>query len=124
MVTQKPTIYIVDDNQAVCQSLEFLFDTFCSLNVIVYNNPLSFLQEFSAEWSGCLLIDLFMPVMNGIDLLRELKSRNNKLPVIIISGHGGKDAIAKCLQAGASQFITKPFQIEKLLEIVKTVCNL
>lgn len=123
MSMQKPTLYIVDDNKAVCQSLEFLFDSFCNVNVTAYNNPLSFLHEFSNDWHGCLLIDLFMPVMNGIDLLEELKIRKNQLPVIIISGHGGNDAVTKAMQAGACKFITKPFKVEELLEVVKTILN-
>lgn len=121
MLTSTPAIYLVDDNAAVCESLTFLYASYYDLPVITYNNPLSFLEDYSLDWRGCLLIDLFMPIMNGIELLTELTLRNNTLPVIIISGHGGKEAVTQSLQAGATEFITKPFKVETLLALVNHI---
>lgn len=115
------TVYIIDDNEAVCQGLKFLFVSIYNLNVIVYHNPLLFLEEFSPEWRGCLIIDLEMPAMNGIDLIQELKQRNNTMNIIMTSGHGYPHASEQCLEAGASLFITKPFKMDYLLEHIKTM---
>lgn len=109
-------ICIIDDNTAVCESLKFLLESFLNISVRTYSDPLFFLQEFLPDWKGCLLIDLMMPSMNGIDLIRELKKMNESIQVIIISGHGTAETAAKALAAGASAFITKPFKTEYLLE--------
>lgn len=111
----KAEIYIVDDNIAVCDALKFLFDSFYKLKVNVYCDPIQFLDEFSPDWEGCLIIDLFMPSMNGIDLVKKLKKLNQNLNIIIMSGNGSKDAGAAALEAGANAFMTKPFKTEYLL---------
>ena len=117
-------ICIIDDNVAVCDSLKFLFESFLSLPVKTYYEPLLFLQEFLPDWKGCLIIDLMMPSMNGIDLINELKKINNNIHVIIMSGYGNTDAGAKALASGASAFITKPFKTEQILDEVKKILAL
>ncbi len=112
-------IYIVDDNEAVCDALVFLFQTFCNVKINTYNDPCLFLEEFSVNWSGCILIDLFMPSMSGIELMKKLKSRNSLLKIIIMSGHGTEDIALKSIETGASFFITKPFKTKDLLDKVK-----
>lgn len=112
-------IYIVDDNEAVCDALVFLFQTFCNVKINTYNDPCLFLEEFSDNWSGCILIDLFMPSMSGIELMKKLKSRNSLLKIIIMSGHGTEDIALKSIETGASFFITKPFKTKDLLDKVK-----
>lgn len=66
-------ICIIDDNQNVCDSLKFLIQTFYKLDVETYNNPLQFLERFSPTWQGCLIIDLFMPSLSGMELMKKLK---------------------------------------------------
>lgn len=116
-------ICIIDDNVAVCDSLKFLFESFLTLKIKLtvktYNDPLIFLQEFPHDWEGCLIIDLFMPSMNGIDLIIELKKINPNIHIIIISGHGTAYTGALALESGASAFITKPFKTDHLLDKVK-----
>lgn len=111
-------IYIIDDNEAVCDSLKFLFDSYYQLNVTIYHNPLLFLEKFSPALEGCLIVDLFMPYMNGIELTKELRKSNNQLKTIIMSGHGTDDAASASILAGANKFIAKPFKTEHLLKNV------
>lgn len=121
MSLQEPRICIIDDNVAVCESLKFLLDSLYSITINIYHNPLLFLQEFSKDWQGCLIIDLFMPSLNGIDLVKELKIRDNKMSIIIISGHGTANAAEQSLRAGASMFIKKPFKMDLLIEKLNTI---
>lgn len=116
-------VCIIDDNQAVCDSLAFLVSSFYGIKVKTYNNPLVFLDEFSADWFGCLIIDLFMPTINGIELMRQLKKRNSNLEVIIISGHATSDIAQQCLAKGAHAFISKPFKTEELLEKIQAILS-
>ena len=118
------TICIIDDNIAVCDSLKFLLESFLTLTVKIYNDPLIFLQEFPQNWEGCLIIDIFMPSMNGIDLIIELKKINPNIQIIIISGHGTAYTGELALEAGASAFITKPFKTDHLLEKVKQILKI
>lgn len=116
-------IWIVDDNEAVCDALRFLFDSFFSLNIKTYNNPLELLEELSPEWEGCLIIDLFMYYMNGFELTKKIKKLNGHLKIIIISGHGTRETEAQALEAGANAFITKPFQMDTLLNQVSLLLD-
>lgn len=116
-------IWIVDDNEAVCDALKFLFNSFFSINIKTYHNPLELLEELSPEWEGCLIIDLFMHYMNGFELTKKIKSLNNQLKIIIISGHGTRRTEAQALEAGANAFITKPFQMDTLLNQVNLLLD-
>jgi FixJ family two-component response regulator len=118
MLIQKEKIVIVDDNEAVCQSLKFLLNAVYDIQVDIYHNPLLFLENYSSDSRGCLLIDLFMPFMNGIDLLKELNRRLCRLPIIILSGHGAPTIESQSLNSGAYAFFSKPFKIEELLACI------
>jgi len=118
MTIQSPNIVIVDDNEAVSLSLQFLLHTVYNTQVTIYHNPLLFLEGYSSDWKGCLLIDLFMPFLNGIDLLKELNQRNCNMPVIMLSGHNAPTIEAQSLKAGAYAFFSKPFNIDDLLACI------
>ena len=117
-------ICIIDDNVAVCNSLTFLFTAYYNVNVKTFNDPLCFLEEYRLDWMGCLIIDLFMPSMNGIELVKILNKLNSNLKVIIMSGHATRDIAKQCLDVGAYAFISKPFKTEHLLKKVKQVLHL
>lgn len=121
---QKNRICIIDDNEAVCQSLKFLFDSFYNLKVETFQNPLLFLKKNISDWRGCILIDLFMPSLNGIDLLKKLKTKQCAMKIIIISGHANNDAANQSLAAGAAAFISKPFKIDELLATINQLLQL
>ncbi|WP_133137923.1 response regulator transcription factor [Legionella rowbothamii] len=117
-------ICIIDDNQNVCDSLKFLIQTFYKLDVETYNNPLQFLERFSPTWQGCLIIDLFMPSLSGMELMKKLKKINNNLYIIIISGHGTPAVANECLKLGAYAFINKPLKIDDLLCKITSITQL
>ncbi|MFC7782117.1 response regulator transcription factor [Legionella taurinensis] len=116
-----PAIYIIDDNEAVSRSLQFLFESFYEIESIIYDSPVAFLNDFSTEWQGCLITDLLMPNMSGIQLIEELEKYPCNLPVIIMSGHADEETASRALKNGAHAFIKKPFKIDILLEIIDAI---
>ncbi|MCW8452347.1 response regulator transcription factor [Legionella quinlivanii] len=123
-MTATKTIYIIDDNEAVCSALHFLLDSFFNVPVEIYRSPLDFLDKFSLTWQGCLIIDLFLPYMDGNELLQELKKRNNRMSSIVISGHGDQLARKQALENGATHYLTKPFNINELLDKIAELLGL
>lgn len=115
------SIYIIDDNETVCSSLKFLLNSLYKIDVYIYHDPLLFLSEYSTEWRGCLVIDLFMPFLDGIGLIQELKKRNNQMKVIMISGNGDLDAEKQALDSGAYAYFNKPFSVKGLLERIDLI---
>lgn len=121
--TKIKKICIVDDNRAVCDSLKFLFQSTFNIDVAMYHNALDFLQDYRPDWQGCIIVDYFMPVLNGIDLIKKLKKRNNSMGIIIMSGNSSMDMIERAKAAGAKAFVTKPFKIDHFLSEVKTILD-
>ena len=111
-------ICIVDDNEAVCQSLSFLFTSHFDVVIEMYHNPLVFLDNVSSDWKGCLIIDLFMPFMNGIDVIKELNTRKNTMRIILTSGHADASISTQTLVQELFTFIRKPLNITYLLSVV------
>ena len=82
------------------------------------------LEEFSPEWRGFLFIDLFMPALNGIDVMKELLNRHCKMNIIVISGHGAAEVSKQAMNAGAHAFISKPLDVEKSLKHVSEILQM
>lgn len=118
MVTPDPTVFIVDDDAAVRR---FLCGLIASVNLKAeaYASAQDFLQGYAADRPGCLLLDIRMPDMSGLELQQELKSRNIDLPVIMLTGHGDVQVAVHSMRAGAVDFIEKPFNNELLLNRVQ-----
>lgn len=114
------TVFIVDDDPALCESLRWLMES-VGLNVKNYTNAKDFLKEYSPEMKGCLLIDIRMPGMSGFELQDALIAAHNRMPIIMITGHGDIPMAVRALKAGAADFITKPFNAQQLLEQVQRV---
>lgn len=112
------TIHLIDDDEAVRDSVEFLFDS-AGLPVRTYESAVAFLDEMEPEIAGCVVTDVRMPEMSGIDLLRELRNRGIGLPVIVITGHGDVPLAVEAMKAGAADFLEKPFEDERLLQVAK-----
>lgn len=112
-------IYVVDDDEAVRQSLAFLLGS-AGLAVRLYDSAASFLAGLSGVSGGCLITDLRMPGMSGLELLHALKAKACRLPTIVITGHGDVPLAVEAMKAGAIDFIEKPFDQEVLLGAVKT----
>lgn len=114
----QPTVFIIDDDEAVCESLSWLL-TGIQLNVEIYHDGLAFLSAYRPHANGCIVLDIRMPGISGLDLQDELNKRHNRLPIIFITGHGDIPMAVKAMQAGAFNFITKPFHNQTLLEQIQ-----
>jgi RNA polymerase sigma factor (sigma-70 family) len=113
-----PTVFIVDDDQAVRDSLQFLLESE-DLRVETFESAELFLERYSIYQVGCLLLDIRMPGMSGLELQKELSKNNFALPIIIISGHGDIPVTVRAMRRGAMDFIEKPFNNDELLTRVK-----
>jgi two-component system response regulator FixJ len=113
-----PIIFIVDDDEAVRDSLQTLLDVE-GYRTEVFDSGLAFLEAYGAERAGCLLADVRMPDMSGLDLQEILRERSSRLPVIIITGHGDVPMAVRAMKAGAVDFIEKPFSETTILDGVK-----
>ena len=114
----EPVIYVVDDDEAVRQSLEFLLKT-AGMTVRGFDNAKSFLDVLPEVRSGCIITDVRMPEITGIDLLRRVKDSGVDIPVIVITGHGDISLAVEAMKIGAIDFLEKPFDDETLLDAVR-----
>jgi two-component system, LuxR family, response regulator FixJ len=111
-------VQVIDDDLAICDALAELLGS-VELAVKTYPSALAFLEQLSPDLAGCVVTDIHMPEMSGLELLRQLKVLNPKLPVIVMSGGGGGLARrAEVLKGGAVAFIEKPFDDDVLLAAV------
>ena len=113
-VTAEKTVYVVDDNAAIRRFLGGLIRS-VGLRVETYATAQEFLDAYEAGSPGCLLLDIRMPGMSGLELQAELERREIDLPVIILTGHGDVKVAVHAMKAGAVDFIEKPFNNELLL---------
>ena len=111
-------VHIVDDDEAVRQSLAFLLST-AGIPVRVYDSATSFLDSLGSLQAGCLITDVRMPDLTGIELLQRLKAKSINLPVIVITGHGDIPLAVEAMKSGAIDFIEKPFAEEAILRAVR-----
>ncbi len=107
-------VHVVDDDADVRQSLAFLLST-AGHAVRVYDSAIAFLDAADEAQEGCLVTDIRMPGMDGLELQRRLKAMGLGLPVIVITGHGDIQLAVEAMKAGAVDFIEKPFNDEALL---------
>jgi two-component system response regulator FixJ len=114
----EPVIYVIDDDEAVRQSLEFLLKT-ADMNVRGFDSAKSFLEVLPEIRAGCIVTDVRMPDITGIDLLRKLKELGVEMPVIVITGHGDIALAVEAMKIGAVDFLEKPFDDDALLDAVR-----
>jgi len=112
-------VHIVDDDDAVRQSLAFLLSS-AGLPVRLYDSASAFLAGLPSVQGGCLITDVRMPGMTGIELLRELKAKACSLPTIVITGHGDVPLAVEAMKVGAIDFIEKPFDDEAILSAIQS----
>ena len=111
-------VYAVDDDAATRDSLELLLST-VGLRMIGFASPLDFLDGFSADRPSCVILDLRLPELNGIETLARLRSRSNTVPVMFLTGHGDLAAVVRAMKLGAVDFFEKPVNSELLIESVQ-----
>jgi two-component system, LuxR family, response regulator FixJ len=114
----EPTVFVVDDDEAMRSSLKWLIES-TGMGVETFDSADAFLTAYSPDWGGCLLLDVRMPGMSGLELQAYLAKAQYHLPVIIITGHGDVAMAVKAMQAGALDFIEKPFHDEDLLRSIR-----
>ena len=117
------TVWVVDDDEAVCDSLQLLLTT-VGLESKAFPDGPSFLRAYDAEQPGCVVVDLRMPGMSGLELQEALHQRNALSPVIFITGHGTVDSAVHAMRAGAIDFLQKPFDDEVLLDTIQRAIRL
>ena len=113
-----PTVFVVDDDDAVRKALELLLKS-VQLRVETFASASEFLKRFDPEDAGCLLLDIRMAGMSGLDLYDDLRQRHAIIPVIFITGHGDVDMAVKAMKDGAADFIQKPFHDQTLLDRIQ-----
>ena len=118
MPPPEPVVFVVDDDRAMRESLTWLLDS-VGLRVRSYANAGDFLAEYDPAQPGCLVLDVRMPGMSGLDLQAELARRGVELPTIVITGHAEVSMAVRAVKAGAIDFIEKPFSDQLLLDRVR-----
>jgi two-component system response regulator FixJ len=113
----KPTVYLVDDQPSVCHALSEMLSVF-GYRVETFGSAREFLAGGSSERSGCLVADVKMPGMDGIELMREVNRLAIPLPVILISGHADVPMAVAAIKAGALEFIEKPVDDRQLVAAI------
>ncbi len=117
------TVYIIDDDEAVRDSIKELVES-VNLNAEIFESAKSFLDIFTTDITGCLVIDIRMAKMSGLALQEQLKEIGAKLPIIFITGHGDVDMAVKALKSGAVDFIQKPYHDQNLLDSINDALEL
>jgi two-component system response regulator FixJ len=121
-MTAKTDAHVIDDDEAVRESMEFLLRS-ARLTVRTYDSAVTFLEVVPTIGSGCIITDVRMPGVSGIDLLRRLKEMEIGLPVIVITGHGDVPLAVEAMKFGAVDFLEKPFDDDVLLASVRSALN-
>jgi len=111
------TVFVVDDDASVLDSLVVLLMS-AGLKVIPYDSGLSFLRTYDPAIRGCLVLDIQMPDMNGLELQEKLTEKQATMPIIMITGHGDIKMAVKALKRGAFDFIEKPFTDEVIINCI------
>jgi len=115
-------VHVIDDDEAVRQSLMFLLKT-AGHAVQIYDSATAFLRDLSQAKPGCVITDVRMPDVSGIELLHRLKEMQVRLPVIVITGHGDVPLAVEAMKSGAIEFLEKPFDDNALLVAVSAALS-
>jgi two-component system, LuxR family, response regulator FixJ len=111
----RPTIFVVDDDAAVRDALKLLLRS-VGQAVETFSSGQEFIDAYSEDRPGCLVLDIRMPGMSGLELQQKLNERHSILPIIFITGHGDVPMAVEAMQAGAVDFIQKPFRDQDLID--------
>ena len=122
-MSEQQTIHVVDDDEAMRDSMSWLLEGE-GYKVACYNSAASFLAARNAHMRGCLVLDVRMPEMSGLELHEKLEALGSQLPIIFVTGHGDVPMAVGALQRGACDFIEKPFNNEDLLTRVRRALEL
>ncbi len=117
-----PMTYVVDDDPAVREAVCALLGS-VSMATRAYASANDFLLDAEPGMAGCLVVDVRMPGMSGLELMQSLKARGIRMPVIVITGHGDVAMAVRAMKAGAADFLLKPFNEQELLDQIRALLN-
>jgi two-component system response regulator FixJ len=120
--TRDDTVHVIDDDDAVRDSLAFLLAS-SGLRAETHPSASAFLEKFPDAKIGCVVTDIRMPEISGIDLLRRIRETDPGIPVIVITGHGDVPLAVEAMKLGAADFIEKPFDDDTLIEAIRAALN-
>lgn len=117
-MSHKGNVYVIDDDPTIRDSLDFLLGS-ANFDVTLFDTAAGFLDSHSGLDFGCVVSDVRMPGIDGMDLLRRLKAHASPLPVIIMTGHGDIPLAVEAMKLGAIDFVEKPFEDERLIGMIE-----
>jgi len=121
-MTEAPIVFVVDDDASVRSSLKFLLST-VGLHAEAFDSADSFLRKECSDVPSCLVLDVRLPGLSGLDFQRELAARNICIPIVFLTGHGDIPMSVRAMKAGAVEFLTKPFRDQDLLDAVRVALD-
>lgn len=113
-----PTVFVIDDDPSIRNGVRSLIGS-VGLRVLTFGSALDFLRSTRPDAPACLVLDVRLPDLSGLDLQRELRESDIQIPIIFITGHGDIPMTVEAMKAGAVEFLTKPFRGQNLLEAVQ-----
>lgn len=116
--TEKPLIHLVDDDEAIRHSASFML-RLAGYRVQTHKDGVSFLEDLTRHETGCILLDVQMPKMNGLAVQKELNARGSEMPVVVLTGHGDVSVAVQAMKAGAVNFVEKPYEKQVLLKALE-----
>lgn len=117
-VTRDQCVFVVDDDEAMRDSMAWLLEA-NGLTVRMFASAAAFLNAYHEDMAGCLVLDVRMPGMNGLELHERLQGLHSTLPVIFVTGHGDVPMAVSALKKGAADFIEKPFNNKEILGLIE-----
>jgi two-component system, LuxR family, response regulator FixJ len=118
-MSHRRKVYVIDDDEAMRDSLNFLLSS-ANFNVTLYQSAQNFIDSVSSLDFGCVVSDVRMPGLDGIELLKRLKAVRCMFPVIIMTGHGDVALAVEAMKLGAVDFLEKPFEDDRLIGMIET----
>lgn len=119
MTQNEAVVHVIDDDEAIRESLAFLLES-AELEVRTYDSANAFLEALPHDVHGCVVTDIRMPGVSGIELLRQLRTMGVALPVIVITGHADVPLAVEAMKSGAIDFIEKPFDDDSFLSTIRS----
>jgi len=116
-------VYVIDDDEAMRDSLNFLLES-AGFEVMLFETAQHFLDALPGLSFGCVISDVRMPGIDGIELLKQLKARQTAFPIIVMTGHGDVPLAVEAMKLGAMDFLEKPFEDERLIAMIEAALRL
>jgi FixJ family two-component response regulator len=118
MKEAEPTVFVIDDDESIREALKDLIES-VGLHVETFRSAQQFLQSQRADAPGCLVLDVRLPGLSGLDLQRQLAAANINTPIIFVTGHADISMTVRAMKGGAVEFLTKPFRDQELLDAIR-----